>query len=129
MGTTTRAAPILVVEDDQALRGLTTRFLRFHGWEAVEAEHGRAALAYLQGGANVSVIVLDLRMPVMDGWAFRRAQQRDPRLRDIPLIVMAGADIERINELQADACFYKPAELPDVLACIERLTARSAPPG
>ena len=71
---------VLLVDDDEAVRRTIARFLTAEGFEVVEASNGLEALNYLRTGAGVSVIVLDLRMPVMDGWTFRREQRLDPVL-------------------------------------------------
>jgi CheY-like chemotaxis protein len=77
----------------------------------------------LRGGGAADVILLDLRMPVMDGWAFRREQRADASLSGIPIIVLSGADAERVPELEAAAAFEKPASLTDVVSAIRRLRA------
>ena len=63
----------------------------------VAAANGKEALAYLRGGGDASVIVLDLRMPVMDGWTFRIEQRRDPVLADIPIVVLSGLEMDGIQ--------------------------------
>jgi CheY-like chemotaxis protein len=112
---------VLIVDDDAAVRGLMARFLGHGGYTVIEADNGQAALAYLRGGGEASVILLDLRMPVMDGWAFRREQRRDPAFADIPVIVLSGADAHRFHELEAAATFHKPASMVELLRCVRRL--------
>ena len=113
--------PVLLVDDDAAVRRTIARFLEFEGFVVVEAGNGLEALNYLRTGAGASVIVLDLRMPVMDGWAFRREQRLDPRLEHIPVVVMSGADADRFPELEAAAAFEKPVTLAQVAGVIRKL--------
>ena len=75
----------------------------------------------LRGGGDAKVIVLDLRMPVMDGWSFRKEQRSDPGLAGIPVIVLSGADAERVPEIEAAAAFRKPVSFSDVIAVVRRL--------
>src|SRR6476469_9594427 len=70
------AASVLVVDDDPNLVRLMTKFLKLEGFAPASAGNGREALDYLRGGGGAQVILLDLRMPVMDGWTFRREQRR-----------------------------------------------------
>ncbi len=120
--------PVLIVDDDAAVRRMMTRFFGFDGFTVIEADNGQAALAYLRGGGDASVILLDLRMPVMDGWAFRREQQNDPSFAHIPVIVLSGADTERFHEIEAAATFHKPADMSELLSCVRRLCENPGPP-
>jgi CheY-like chemotaxis protein len=61
------------------------------------------------------VILLDLMMPVMDGWQFRREQVRSPELAEIPVIVVSAAGRDRIAEIDADAYLTKPVDLEQLL--------------
>jgi CheY-like chemotaxis protein len=113
--------PILVVDDDDAVRQTMARFLAHEGFTVIEAENGKTALEYLRGGGQASVILLDLRMPVMDGWTFRRQQRLDAGLADIPVIVLSGADAHRFPELEAAAALEKPVSMSRVVALVRDL--------
>jgi CheY-like chemotaxis protein len=115
--------PVLLVDDDVAVRRTIARFLTFEGFTVVEAGNGQEALTYLRTGAGASVIVLDLRMPVMDGWTFRREQRLDPELENIPVVILSGADADRFPELDAAAAFEKPVRMAQVAGAIRRLSA------
>jgi CheY-like chemotaxis protein len=116
------AIRVLIVDDDNSVRSLLARYLSFDPrLRPIEACNGAEALARLREHGDVAAIVLDLRMPVMDGWAFRREQRRDPALSHIPVIVMSGADADRFHELDAAATFEKPVELAKILAAIQRV--------
>ncbi|TMA32503.1 MAG: response regulator, partial [Deltaproteobacteria bacterium] len=71
---------VLIVEDDQDVRGALAAFLEGEGHSVVEAAHGAEALTRLHDSDGICLIVLDLWMPVMDGWEFRAAQRKDPTL-------------------------------------------------
>jgi len=118
-------ATILVVDDDAAVVRPLARFLELEGFTPVTAANGLEALTYLRGGGDASVIVLDLRMPVMDGWAFRREQLRDPVLAQIPVVVLTGADQDRVPEMHSAATFQKPYQLADVTTALRQLCSAS----
>ena len=117
---------ILVVDDDPGIQRVMTKFLKLEGFTPAVAANGEEALAYLRGGGDACVIVLDLRMPVMDGWAFRKEQRLDPSLARIPIVVLSGVEAERIPELEAVAAFRKPVSFPDVLDVVRRLCGPDA---
>jgi CheY-like chemotaxis protein len=79
---------VLVVEDDAATREALTLFLEREGYRVVAAPDGRQALERLRGPVTPDLILLDLSMPVMDGWRFREEQRRDPSLADVPVVLV-----------------------------------------
>jgi class 3 adenylate cyclase len=85
---------VLVVDDTAFNRQLLVRLLRAIGHEPLEAEEGAAALALLRDPATppVDVILLDIVMPVMDGYETLAALKADPALRNVPVIVISGVD-------------------------------------
>jgi CheY-like chemotaxis protein len=105
---------VLLVDDDTAVRQMLARALAFEAFVVVEAANGLEALEQLRRGCGAGVIVLDLRMPVMDGWAFRRAQRADPKIAKTPVVVLSGADVHRFAELEALAAFEKPVRISDL---------------
>jgi CheY-like chemotaxis protein len=114
-------ATVLVVDDDKDLLRLMTKFLRLEGFTAAQATNGREALEYLRGGGSANVILLDLRMPVMDGWAFRREQREDPSLASIPVVVLSGIEADHTQELGVAASFNKPVSFPEIVGAVRRL--------
>jgi CheY-like chemotaxis protein len=118
-GSTNRT--VLVVDDDTGVRELLTRSLSFEGFDVIEAANGQDALTQLRKGRRPSVIVLDLRMPVMDGWAFRIAQRADPRIARIPVVILSGADSHRFQEIEAAAALEKPVSLSQLADCLHRI--------
>jgi two-component system, chemotaxis family, chemotaxis protein CheY len=115
------ASSVLVVDDDPNLVRLMSKFLKMEGFAPVPAANGEEALAYLRSGGDASVILLDLRMPVMDGWAFRREQRADAGLANIPIVVLSGVEADRVHELDAAASFNKPVSFPEVVVVVRRL--------
>ena len=109
-------AAILIVEDDADVREAMAVFLAGEGYAVVEARHGAEALHQLRSPARVCLILLDLFMPVMDGWAFRAEQLRDQALAGIPVIVISAdaSAPRRGRELGAVASMVKPIDF-DVL--------------
>jgi len=126
------SASVLLVEDDADIRETLRTMLELDGYRVAEAENGRRALELLQAGARPSVILLDLMMPVMNGWQFREEQNRDPGLAAIPVVVISGDGriAEKANGLGAAGCLRKPVDLDLLLATVARFAAREgAAPG
>jgi len=116
-------ATVLVVDDDPHLQKLMKKFLQLEGFTSVLAGNGQEALTYLRGGGGASCIVLDLRMPVMDGWAFRKAQRQDPILAGIPVVVLSGVDPS--DDLEPAASFNKPVSFPALIKVVRQLCQES----
>ena len=106
---------VFVVEDDVDTRDMLGRFLELEGFAVELASNGKQALERLSAGVHPCVILLDLMMPVMDGWQFRREQVRDRELAEIPVIVVSAAGRERIAEIDANAYLTKPVDLEQLL--------------
>jgi len=117
---------VLIVEDDTDTREMLGRFLELEGFQVEKAANGQEALDTLRGGGRASVIVLDLMMPVMDGWQFRAQQQRDPQLSRIPVVVVTAAGPRNgVPQIEADAWLPKPIDLDDLLATITPFCSES----
>lgn len=118
------AALILVVDDDDDFRLTCIEALMAAGYRASGATHGRDALTMLQSGGELpGVIILDLMMPEMDGYAFHEAQQRDPRLAAIPVLVMTAGGHPATDRLVGATFLSKLAPLPKLFSVAERLLA------
>jgi CheY-like chemotaxis protein len=109
---------VFIVEDDVDTREMLGRFLELEGYRVETAANGKLALERLGSGVGPCVIVLDLMMPVMDGWQFRQAQIHNTELADIPVIVVSAAGRDRIERIQADAYLSKPVDLDELLGCV-----------
>ena len=116
-----RPPAVLVVEHDPALREVLERVLHCAGFAPVTVPTGTEALSALRLGVPAKVIVLDLEMPGVDGWAFRCEQRRDPKLSQIPVII-ASPPHERVPPgMAADAVLRKPIDLDQLIACVRTL--------
>ena len=115
------AKRVLVVEDDRDVRETLERILEDDGYEVSKAADGREALNRLAGDLTPDVILLDLRMPVMDGWSFRNAQRRSSHLAHIPVVAMSADGTSRAQAISADAFLRKPLDLDDVLTTLRRV--------
>jgi CheY-like chemotaxis protein len=118
----TAAKSILVIEDDEATRVAMTSVLEDEGYVVRGAVDGQAALDYLAKAKPPSVILLDLMMPGMDGWQFRKAQLLDPALRSIPVVVVSadGNVAQKASALGANDHILKPIELEKLLQTVRR---------
>lgn len=106
---------VLVVEDDPDARELLRTALTVEGYEVRTAANGMDALTSLRQ-ARACIILLDIMMPVMDGWAFRRVQVADPDLASIPVLcITAVFDPEQVARQLGLRCIRKPYRLDEVL--------------
>ncbi len=124
-----RARRVLVVDDDDIIRGFLAEALADEGYEVQQAANGRDALALLRHW-RPDLILLDLMMPGMDGWAFRAEQRQQGLALDVPLIALSavrGLDL-RTRALGAAQVFAKPFDLDAVLDAIYQMLGPSAPP-
>jgi CheY-like chemotaxis protein len=110
---------ILVIEDDKDLRESLCEALVFEGYQVVSVEHGEAALRHLGTGARPCVILLDLMMPVMDGWTFRQELLKVRVLATIPVVVMTAASRERAKVVTAQAVLHKPLQMDNVVEVVQ----------
>jgi CheY-like chemotaxis protein len=113
---------VLIVEDDSALREALAQVLSDEGYELLSARDGLEAVNCLKKGNRPDVILLDLSMPVVNGWEFRMFQKRDPELARIPvvLITAGGYSREEVAWLEPSAMIPKPIDLSVLLAVVRR---------
>jgi|GEM_PF-350142 len=117
---------VLVVDDDQFIRDCVRQALEEEGYDVIAAEHGRAALEYLErlqraGQRQPALILLDMRMPVMDGWAFARRYRALPVDHAPIVIVTAAADAAgRAEQIGADGVLAKPFDLDELVVLVRR---------
>jgi CheY-like chemotaxis protein len=113
---------ILIVEDDSDLRDALSEVLRDEGYSVAMAADGREALDRLRRQRRPSLILLDLTMPVMNGWQFRAEQRQDPALSGIPVVVLSAGDhlAEQMVPLEIADYIRKPIKLDHLLRMIER---------
>src|SRR5262245_52988993 len=112
---------VLVVDDDEDIRDVIQILLEEHGYEVLQAKNGAHALETLRDAPSLpQVILLDRRMPVMNGWQFRDLQVADPRIAAIPVIVIT-ADTAAVQEVgpSVAGCLSKPMSLGDILDAVD----------
>jgi CheY-like chemotaxis protein len=121
---------ILVVDDESDIRDTIVEVLKDEGYEAVGAANGREALDELARSSVLpEAVLLDLRMPVLDGAGFRREQLQVPRLASLPIIVVsANAQVREIADALGVAGYLrKPFNLDAMLKVLTEIRAsRSA---
>ncbi len=117
---------VLVVDDDQFIRDCVRLALEEEGYEVVAAPDGQAALDYLEGLQRAgqrqpTLILLDMRMPVMDGWEFAR-RYRNLWVAHAPIVVVtAAADaMRRAEQIEADGVLAKPFDLDELVVLVQR---------
>jgi CheY-like chemotaxis protein len=111
---------ILVVEDDTEIREEMVALLESEGYRVTEARNGQDALDQLKKTPAPCLILLDLMMPVMNGWDFRAQQLADPALKGIPTVIVSGAAQakQEARSLGAAAFLQKPFDLEPFLDVI-----------
>ena len=113
--------PVLVIEDDDYARCALSEILACQGYEVIAASNGQAALNRLQSGIRPAVILLDLMMPIMDGWEFCRKYQEQGDEEPIPVVLMSGYCSDAEAEGFGVTDFVsKPLSVPSLLDVVQR---------
>ena len=116
---------VLVVDDDEAIREAVAIALSSAGYEVLSAPDGAAALEVL-ATSRPAVILLDMLMPIMDGWEFARLYEQRPGPHAPIIVLTAARDAQgRAAEIKADAWLSKPFRLDALFACIEQYAVQS----
>jgi len=92
------------------------------GYRAVPAGNGQEALDYLRRAPVPDLIILDLWMPVMDGWQFRSEQVKDPRLKNVPVIVVTA--LSDRADVDANEVIIKPVDVNRLLTTVSQYCRR-----
>lgn len=113
---------ILVVEDDHDIAVSLVEILEGEDYTVAHASDGEAALAFLRAHTLTRLVLLDLMMPRMHGWDFRRLQLADPVIAHIPIVVLSAAKQCCTGPATLRACSYlsKPADLDLFLATVHK---------
>lgn len=120
-------ATILLVDDNSDILEVIRVILENEGYDVATAGNGADALAQLRAGLVPQLIILDLTMPVMDGWEFRNHQLADPALRDIPTIVYSAVGSvrrESVSALEVVGAFDKGADFSAMLRLVAEICRR-----
>ena len=118
---------ILLVEDNELNRDMLIRRLNRAGREVIPAGDGQQALALMRS-EQPAVVLMDMNLPVMDGWTACRKAREDEQIKHIPIIALTAhaSDADRLNALDAGCDDYatKPVDFPGLLIKIEKLTSQ-----
>ena len=107
---------VLIVEDDDITRLALSQALEAAGYSVVQAGDGREAINYLHRSVRPDLILLDLKMPIMNGWQFRHLQKREAELVSIPVVVCSGnGDIQQEAELIGARDYLQKPIAPEAL--------------
>ena len=112
---------VLLVEDDRSIREALLGILQDEGYAVTVAENGRQALDLLRSNASPDLIILDLRMPVMDGWEFRAAQKTESSLAGIPVLAISADGSAKAAAIDAAAYLRKPLSPEALLDAVSRI--------
>jgi len=130
MGSTGKPV-ILVVEDDVDLRKILRLQLTLQGYDVREAENGAVGFASLRE-VNPDCVILDLMMPVLDGFGFLKRARSIDEFADIPVLILTASEDERNRirgyQYNADAYMGKPYDLEELTAKVNELLARAELP-
>jgi len=109
---------ILIVEDDDDIREAMSAFLEAEGYPVIQARNGDEALRTLRSSERrFCLVLLDLFMPVKDGWEFRTEQLGDPAIASVPVVVVSAdrSATEKAANLGAVDCMVKPIDFSHLL--------------
>ena len=109
---------ILVVDDDEEARTAVVEALEHAQFLVRTATNGRDALEALRTGPRPNLILLDLHMPVMDGWEFARRASADPAVADIPICMLSGVERSAGIPPQVVAVLRKPLDLSRLMSIV-----------
>lgn len=117
---------VLVVDDDANIPEMLDMVLTSEGFEVIPAAHGAAALALLDR-VRPHVILLDMKMPVMDGWELLRRYRQRPG-EQVPVVVLSAAqdDTRRASDVGADAYIAKPFAIDDLIRVLDQCIGSNA---
>jgi DNA-binding response OmpR family regulator len=116
---------VLVVDDDPAIRGLLSDALREEGYAVDLAAHGREALEAMRA-RRPATVVLDLMMPVMDGFTFIELCHKERLCVDVPIVVISAVQdaLNRVSDMPVHACIAKPFDLDDLIRTVGHYAQR-----
>lgn len=111
----------MIVDDDNDIRDAITQILEYEGFSVLSAANGQEGIEKLKNG-NPALILLDLMMPVMNGWQFKSKIESDPRLAQIPVVILsADGNIQQKSENIGVAGFLKkPIQLETLLDTVKK---------
>jgi CheY-like chemotaxis protein len=116
---TFETAKLLIVEDDEGARAALGDIFDFEGYQVALCANGKEALEYLRSEPLPALIILDLQMPVMNGWQFRREQNKDARFAAVPVVVITA--LQSAGDIDVAEIVHKPIDIDRLLAVVRKL--------
>jgi len=114
---------VAIVEDDAEFRNMLRELLEEEHYRVIAVANGAEALATLRGGAMPNVILLDVSMPVMDGFDFLRHRNDDPQLSAVPVVLVTNAKPHERPTAGVNDVVRKPIDIDEILFAIKRYCA------
>jgi two-component system chemotaxis response regulator CheY len=113
---------ILIIDDEGDLRDALGDALETEGFEVISAHNGQDGIMKLRSRPWVDLILLDLEMPVSNGFEFKERQEQDPQLSKIPVIIFSGhkPDLDTLMRMKARDYFIKPMKTEALVASIRK---------
>jgi DNA-binding response OmpR family regulator len=111
---------VLLVEDEADIREAMRDALEMESYSVFAAANGQEALDILERICKPCVIILDLMMPVLDGWEFRKKQKEQAMSDTVPVVVVSAAGAERMKTIDAAAYMRKPIELRTLMDTVRK---------
>jgi len=113
------APVILLIDDEESIRQVLSLALEFEGFQVVTASNGQEGIELLSRIPRPCLILLDLMMPVLDGWGFMEALEKKPEYAGIPVAIITAFS-ERANGIRSVALLQKPVELDQLFELVRR---------
>jgi len=113
---------ILIVDDEKEILELVDIFLRKQGYEVVKFNNGEDALAFMDEDAGIDLVILDIRMPGIDGGTVLERLRR--KEKELPVIFLTGSVGGQPVKVKADAMFMKPIDLNDLSKKVKELLSK-----
>ena len=114
---------VAIIEDDAEFRNMLRELLEEEQYRVIAVANGAEALVTLRGGAIPNVILLDVSMPIMDGFDFLRHRNDDPQLAAVPVILVTNAKPHERPTIGVNVVVRKPIDIDEVLFAIKRYCA------
>lgn len=124
VGSTDGQRLVLIVDDDADVRAAMRDVLEDEGFQVIEAGDGMAALSRLRTQPRPCVVLLDMMMPIMDGWTFLERRYREPALSSVPVVIVsaAGQSVHppALSALGAVGILTKPVGVDELLQVVQQ---------
>jgi CheY-like chemotaxis protein len=114
---------VAIIEDDAEFRNMLRELLEEEHYRVVAVANGAEALATLRGATMPNVILLDVSMPVMDGFDFLRHRNDDPQLSAVPVVLVTNAKPHERPTVGVNDVVRKPIDIDEILFAIKRYCA------